>query len=1033
MGEPFEQSGDSSRRTRIVNAEIKLEAAKEVLREEIREFRDTHPGMALAIFAFTEEARLVYEGPMSDLDAVDLALQTLTPEDGTDIAAALDAAANYKATLTDSALTQLVLISDGKSDRVKAMAGARRCLEHQLALSMLLIDPTEEGKAFARDVVRGVGGTYQTVMNRQDLRDATKRVSATYAADLARAERQLEAAAQEARSLQEVVADRERVKFTSAYPGRIARGLDYPLRVYLHLESQLQEVLARFEQAADQFGVYPRKGDAEPNQRIPLGTPLEVTPRIHHVRVNPPQQRVAWTGAIEELSFRIHYAGAEQTPPPCSGFIDITTGGLLLAQIPVSIQVETGEDRVEQRTLEMISRVFASYSHKDESIVQACKAAYRALGIQLFVDKDDILSGQVWRDILRRSIADHDLFQLFWSLSAAESDEVANEWRLAKEVAPSRTTDFIRPIYWTVPMPEPPAPLKDLHFARLDLESLRLPGGESGAAHARPTSSVGGITLLEARFPIVATVDSVAEWMSWLQERMGEAVSFLEDLVGVRYFPPITLLVDEHAVQAARRVLTTDPPADESDLLPAILEMLQALALGFHVGKLAGPKANFAERAAFFEAGNGESLADYQHVVHMAEWVFAGPTKEYFAGKDVLGEARRTLKDLLQSVVDGDSGYEARALITETLEKASPAERTALSNVITNEILEELQSFDEPKKKAAAARLLQSDLPHIANRYAVFEFFHRSTPNSLRSHATFPAYLDDVVRHWLGYVRVAKTKRPRDVIDVGYAVSQSALDLLRQPLHGIDLRAQRTERPWGGGPSRVYLEMSIENYERCVTLLSELLRPLLAQGPAGRVAKAVSSTVSTHGIYVPSSASDAQAEVARTLSERGWPKDATLPGQHKVLLCMGAIDRFKEKLVEMGSDEGEANALARRFCLSVLVHEHFHAAVATGLDAAGRAALGTEHPERWAKAIPLNESLAVWSERHFFRADPKMLELIDGYVAAGAYPAWPYRGAEIIELFYAAEGTPAVREWMRHLRDDPENAQREFDKRALGA
>ena len=69
--------------------------------------------------------------------------------------------ADFKAALTDSALTQLVLISDGKSDRVKAMAAARRCLEQHLALSMLLIDPTEEGKAFARDVVRGVGGTYQ--------------------------------------------------------------------------------------------------------------------------------------------------------------------------------------------------------------------------------------------------------------------------------------------------------------------------------------------------------------------------------------------------------------------------------------------------------------------------------------------------------------------------------------------------------------------------------------------------------------------------------------------------------------------------------------------------------------------------------------------------------------------------------------------------------------------------------------------------------------------------------------------------------
>ena len=121
--------------------------------------------------------------------------------------------------------------------------------------------------------------------------------------------------------------------------------------------------------------------------------------------------------------------------------------------------------------------------------------------------------------------------------------------------------------------------------------------------------------------------------------------------------------------------------------------------------------------------------------------------------------------------------------------------------------------------------------------------------------------------------------------------------------------------------------------------------------------------------------------------------------------------------------------MARRFCLSVLVHEHFHAAVATGLDSAGRAALGAEVPERWQAANPLNESLAVWCERHFYRTDPEMLILIDQYITRGTYPTWPYQGGTVIESDYASGGTPAVRRWMRFLRDDPENAQREFDLR----
>lgn len=1030
MGEPFEQAGESSRRTRIVDAEIKLEAAKEVLREEIQELKDTDPDMALAIFAFTDEAKLVYDGSVADLQSIDCALATLSPHNGTDIAAALNAAADYKEALTDPVLTQMVLISDGKSDRVKAMAAARRCLERQLALSMLLIDPTEEGKAFARDVVRGVGGTYQPVMSRKDLREATEGIYGSYTTDRARAERYLEAAGREAQSIEEAVADRERVKFTLGYPGRIVRGHDYLLRMYLHVEIQLQEVLTRLEQTAEQFGAYPRTGAVEPNQRIPIGTRLEVTPRINVIGVNPPQQRVTWTGSIEELSFRIYYAGPEQVSSPCSGFIDISTSGLLLVQIPVSIQVETGEARVERCTVEMISRVFASYSHKDEPIVRACKATYRALGIQLFVDKDDIFSGLVWRDVLRRSIADHDLFQLFWSQAAAESDEVANEWRLAAEVAPARTTDFIRPLYWTEPMPEPPQALGSLHFARLDLGSLQLPESESEADTARPASSASRETRLEASFPIIETVDSGSSWVAWLQQRMGEAVPFLEDLVGVRYFPPVTLLVDEHAVRAAREELTTDSSGEgEEDLLEPMLEILQALALGFHVGKLADPEMGWDQRAIFFEAHGGDSLADYDHVVGMAEYVFAGPTKDHLAGKDVLGRARRSLKHVLQSIVDGGFEYGADKLARQTLEKANPAERMALSNLVTVETLKWLGSFDASAKKAAAARLLDSDLPRLADQYKVFEFFGRTTPHSLTQHATFPEYLADFVRHWLDYIKVASSKRAGAVIHVGFAAPRSSLEWLQHTFGDIELRVTHTEHARGDSSPRDCFEMPIDSYERCVEHVSKLLFSMLSGGRRMRIAKLVNAAVSTHGIYIPASASRTQAQLVRSLAERGWPADAALPGQHKVLLCMSAVERFKEKLVGMGLDKDEADELARRFCVSVLVHEHFHAAVATGLDRTGRVALGAEHPERWEKASPLNESLAVWCERHFFRSDPKMLDLIDSYVASGTYPSWPYRGGEVIASFHAAGGTPAVRGWMHHLRDDPENAQQEFDQR----
>lgn len=1035
MGDPFEQSELSSRRVRTTDAEIKFAAAKEVLMEELQELKQIYPEMALAIFSFTEKTQLVYEGLVADLRAVELALDKLKPYDGTDISAALNAAADYKEKLTTPGIMQLVLITDGKSDRVKAMAAARRCLQCQLALSMLLIDATDEGKAFAKDVVRGVGGTYQVVTSRKGLREAATDVRDTYAADVARAEEFLRASNLEAQTIKEEMVDRESVKFTAGYPGRIARDHDYLLRVYLHLESQLKDVLKRMEQITDQFGTCPRKGDAEANQRIPIGTRLEITPRINYINVIPPQQQVTWTGCVEEVSFRIYYVGLAQAPPPCSGFIDISASGLLLAQIPVSILVEAGQARVEQRTAEMISRVFASYSHQDEKVVRACKAAYRGLGIQLFVDRDDIISGQTWRDILRRSIADHDLFQLFWSQAAANSDEVANEWKTAVEIAPSRTSDFIRPVYWTSPMPKAPEPLNKLHFAMLDLTALKVSETDQQSVTSprgfEKTSSKA--TRFEAVFPLVPTVDSSPEWVQWLQEKMGHVVPFIEELVGVRYFPPVTFLCDEHVVRAAREAVTTDGDINEDDAVEHVLKILQALALAFHTGKLVDPNADWNERAAFFDADAEDARADYDHIVYMAEYLFSGPTKEYLAGKDVFSKNRRSLRQVLEEISGGGYRSDAVEMVSWTLERLSISQRAAISKEISDKTLEHLGSYNDSLSKAAADSLLKSQLPEFADTCGIIELFHHSTPHSLIHCKTFPEYLSGFFHHWLGYIRVARSKLPELSIEVGYSVPQSSVEWLQQTFPNIRFLVTRTDKTWGDNLPVQYFKLSIADFERCVELMSEQLISSLPKSRGSRVNKLLNVAVATHGVYVPAFASGAQAKFVRSLKDRGWPEYAALPAQHKILLCMGAVERFEKKLIEMGWDQKAAADLTRRFSLSVLVHEHFHAALATGLDRNGRCPLGVEYPSRWEAAVTLNESLAIWSERHFFRSDPEMLETIDSYISSGNYPMWPYRGGEIIESIFEVGGTPAVRGWIRHLREDPENAQLEFDRRTFSS
>lgn len=150
------------------------------------------------------------------------------------------------------------------------------------------------------------------------------------------------------------------------------------------------------------------------------------------------------------------------------------------------------------------------------------------------------------------------------------------------------------------------------------------------------------------------------------------------------------------------------------------------------------------------------------------------------------------------------------------------------------------------------------------------------------------------------------------------------------------------------------------------------------------------------------------------------------------MVCLGAIDRLRDEMQQGSLDETKALELSRRFALAVLVHEHFHSALASGIDRNGHTPLGPQRQDEWETATKLNESLAAWVERHFFRQDPEMLEHIDAYIRSGEYPSWPYRGAETIESVYRQGGLPTVRGWIQFVRDDPVNAQREFDQRVSG-
>ncbi|MFN8561706.1 MAG: toll/interleukin-1 receptor domain-containing protein [Anaerolineae bacterium] len=108
--------------------------------------------------------------------------------------------------------------------------------------------------------------------------------------------------------------------------------------------------------------------------------------------------------------------------------------------------------------------IFCSYSHKDTQIVERVERVYKALGMTFLRDVVTLRSGQDWDAELLRLIEQADIFQLFWSSAASQSQAVRKEWLHALSLK-RQDRAFIRPVFWEQPMPPPAPELAAIHFA----------------------------------------------------------------------------------------------------------------------------------------------------------------------------------------------------------------------------------------------------------------------------------------------------------------------------------------------------------------------------------------------------------------------------------------------------------------------------------------------------------------------------------------------------------------------------------------
>jgi hypothetical protein len=282
MGSGFENDAKPGKLVKASGAETRLGAAKETVLELLTRWA---PDDQVLMLPFTSTVRRIGPLKAGERAQFENELAAIQPENGTDIAAALDAAADEAETSGRRATA--FLISDGQSNHEQALAAADRCDSLGVTVFVYAIDPNEQAETLALRIASATGGSWNPVYSGRALKEATSESADRVAAQAEAAAEMVARFEQEHRDLAQATQASDDVLLTAAHPRRISPKQLYPLYLAVHREDELAVVEQNLkgELTRREFGA--QLTSTEALIRLPRGTVLEVEPRLPGMLVSP--------------------------------------------------------------------------------------------------------------------------------------------------------------------------------------------------------------------------------------------------------------------------------------------------------------------------------------------------------------------------------------------------------------------------------------------------------------------------------------------------------------------------------------------------------------------------------------------------------------------------------------------------------------------------------------------------------------------------------------------------------------------------
>ena len=245
---------------------------------------------------------------------------------------------------------------------------------------------------------------------------------------------------------------------------RAAPGSTVLVQVFLHVPEHAERVqgLAALMDSSTAL-----KGTQTLDIDLPRGAPVTITLSAPGLDVDEPQQTVRWRGKPVFCQFQV-------TLPPGSPakthrpVVRVAVSGGLVGRIVFELlayPLAPSADRKLTGEARRYERAFLSYASPDRREVLKRAQVLQAARVGIFQDILSLDPGARWEKEIYKHIDECDVFLLFWSNAARQSEWVVKEAEYALARQETSGLPDIVPVIIETPPPLPPAgPLSALHF-----------------------------------------------------------------------------------------------------------------------------------------------------------------------------------------------------------------------------------------------------------------------------------------------------------------------------------------------------------------------------------------------------------------------------------------------------------------------------------------------------------------------------------------------------------------------------------------